>query len=64
MSTRETFGGEFGAVLASARAGESWALERICTALSPAVAGLLHLQGAAGPFPSLAVTTTSSGGLL
>jgi RNA polymerase sigma-70 factor (ECF subfamily) len=49
MSRRETFGGEFGAVLASARAGESWALERIYTALSPAVAGLLHLQGAAEP---------------
>jgi RNA polymerase sigma factor (sigma-70 family) len=49
MSTRETFGGEFGAVLAAARAGDSWALERIYTALSPAVAGLLHLQGAAEP---------------
>ena len=49
MSTRDTFGGEFGAVLASARAGESWALERIYTVISPAVAGLLHLQGATEP---------------
>ena len=36
----------FPAVLAAARAGEAWALARICTSLGPAVAGLLRLQGA------------------
>ena len=53
MSARETLGGEFGAVLASARAGESWALERIYTALSPAVAGLLS-KGPPSPSTSRA----------
>ena len=49
MTGQDTFGGEFPAVLAAARCGAPWALERIYTVLSPAVAGLLRLQGAAEP---------------
>lgn len=49
MTRHDTFGGDFEAVLAAARTGAPWALERIYTVLSPAVAGVLRLQGAAEP---------------
>jgi RNA polymerase sigma-70 factor (ECF subfamily) len=44
-----TFGGEFEAILAAARAGAPWARERLYTSLAPAVAGMLHVQGAVEP---------------
>lgn len=40
---------DFAALLADARRRAPWALERIYTTLSPAVAGLLRAQGAAEP---------------
>jgi RNA polymerase sigma-70 factor (ECF subfamily) len=49
MTRHDTFGGEFEAVLAAARTRAPWALERIYTVLSPAIAGLVRLQGAAEP---------------
>ncbi|HEY8546608.1 MAG TPA: RNA polymerase sigma factor [Acidimicrobiales bacterium] len=45
----DRFDGEFDEVVAAARAGAPWALERIFTALSPVVAGYLRLQGAHEP---------------
>jgi hypothetical protein len=44
IERRDSFDGEFDAVLAAARAGAPWALERIYEALSPAVAGLFRGQ--------------------
>jgi RNA polymerase sigma factor (sigma-70 family) len=49
MTGQHTFDGEFPAVIAAARRRAPWALERIYTTLAPAVAGLLHVQGAAEP---------------
>jgi len=49
MTGRDTFDGDFPAVIAAARRRAPWALERIYTTLSPAVAGLLRVQGAAEP---------------
>jgi RNA polymerase sigma factor (sigma-70 family) len=49
MAQRDRFDGEFDSVLAGARAGESWAFERIFLALSPVVEGYLRLQGAREP---------------
>jgi DNA-directed RNA polymerase specialized sigma24 family protein len=46
---RDSFDGEFNAVLTAARAGAAWALERIYEALSPAVAGLFRAQGVDDP---------------
>jgi len=39
----------FETVLAAARAGEAWALERLYASLAPAVAGFLRVQRAAEP---------------
>jgi RNA polymerase sigma-70 factor (ECF subfamily) len=49
MGQRDRFGGQFDAVLAAAQAGAPWALERMFTALAPAVAGYLRVQGSAEP---------------
>jgi RNA polymerase sigma factor (sigma-70 family) len=49
MTARHMFGGDFPAVIEAARRREPWALERVYTTLSPAVAGLLRVQGAAEP---------------
>jgi RNA polymerase sigma factor (sigma-70 family) len=49
MTDYSSFDDEFPAVIAAARAGAPWAVERIYTVLSPAVAGLLHVQGASEP---------------
>jgi RNA polymerase sigma-70 factor (ECF subfamily) len=49
MAGRDRFSGQFPAVLAAARTGDSDALGRIFTALSPVVAGYLRLQGAVEP---------------
>jgi RNA polymerase sigma factor (sigma-70 family) len=44
-----TFGAAFDRVLAAARAGAPWALERLYRELAPTVAGYLRLQGGAQP---------------
>jgi RNA polymerase sigma factor (sigma-70 family) len=49
IERRDSFDGEFDAVLAGARTGARWALERIYEALSPAVAGLFRAQGIDDP---------------
>jgi RNA polymerase sigma factor (sigma-70 family) len=49
MTAQHMFGGDFPAVIEAARRRAPWALERIYTTLSPAVAGLLRVQGAAEP---------------
>ena len=49
MAHRDRFDGEFGSVLAGARAGVPWAFERIFTTLSPVVEAYLRFQGAAEP---------------
>jgi RNA polymerase sigma-70 factor (ECF subfamily) len=49
MGQRDRFGGQFDAVLAAARDGTPWALERIFTALAPVVTGYLRVQGSAEP---------------
>jgi RNA polymerase sigma factor (sigma-70 family) len=49
MGQRDRFGGQFDAVLAAARDGAPWALERIFTALAPVVTGYLRVQGSAEP---------------
>lgn len=47
--SRDSFGPGFDSVLQAARTGAPWALERLYTALSPAVLGYLRVQGAADP---------------
>ena len=49
MGQRDRFDGQFDAVLAAAHEGAPWALERMFTALSPAVTGYLRAQGSAEP---------------
>jgi RNA polymerase sigma-70 factor (ECF subfamily) len=49
MGQRDRFDGQFDAVLAAAHDGAPWALERMFTALAPAVTGYLRLQGSAEP---------------
>jgi RNA polymerase sigma factor (sigma-70 family) len=49
MGQRDRFDGQFDAVLAAAHDGAPWALERIFTALAPAVTGYLRVQGSAEP---------------
>jgi RNA polymerase sigma factor (sigma-70 family) len=49
MGQRDRFDGQFDAVLAAAHDGAPWALERMFTALSPAVTGYLRVQGSAEP---------------
>jgi RNA polymerase sigma factor (sigma-70 family) len=49
MGQRDRFDGQFDAVLAAARDGAPWALERMFTALAPAVTGYLRVQGSAEP---------------
>jgi RNA polymerase sigma factor (sigma-70 family) len=49
MGQRDRFGGQFDAVLTAARDGAPWALERMFTALAPAVTGYLRVQGSAEP---------------
>jgi RNA polymerase sigma factor (sigma-70 family) len=49
MGQRDRFDGQFDAVLAAAHDGAPWALERMFTALSPAVTGYLRAQGSAEP---------------
>jgi RNA polymerase sigma factor (sigma-70 family) len=49
IERRDSFDGEFDAVLTAARMGAPWALERIYGALSPAVAGLFRAQGIDDP---------------
>ena len=49
MGQRDRFDGQFDAVLAAARDGAPWALERIFTALAPVVTGYLRVQGSAEP---------------
>ncbi|MGH2474711.1 MAG: RNA polymerase sigma factor, partial [Candidatus Limnocylindrales bacterium] len=49
IERRDSFDGEFDAVLAAARTGAPWALGRIYEALSPAVAGLFRAQGVDDP---------------
>jgi RNA polymerase sigma factor (sigma-70 family) len=49
IERRDSFDGEFHAVLIAARGGAAWALERIYEALSPAVAGLFRAQGVDDP---------------
>jgi len=46
---RSRLGPAFPSLLAAARSGAPWALERIYTAWSPAVAGYLRVQGATDP---------------
>jgi RNA polymerase sigma factor (sigma-70 family) len=45
IERRDSFDGEFDGVVAAARAGAQWALERIYEVMSPAVAGLFRAQG-------------------
>ena len=47
--TPEQLKQQFDAVLAAARDGAPWALERIFTALAPTVTGYLRVQGSAEP---------------
>jgi RNA polymerase sigma-70 factor (ECF subfamily) len=49
MGQRDRFDGQFDAVLTAARTGAPWALERMFTALGPAVTGYLRVQGSAEP---------------
>jgi RNA polymerase sigma factor (sigma-70 family) len=49
MGQRDRFGGQFDAVLAAARVGAPWAIERMFTALSPVVEGYLRVQGSTEP---------------
>jgi RNA polymerase sigma factor (sigma-70 family) len=49
MGQRDRFDGQFDAVLAAAHDGAPWALERMFTALAPAVTGYLRVQGSAEP---------------
>jgi RNA polymerase sigma factor (sigma-70 family) len=49
MGQRDRFDGQFDAVLTAARDGAPWALERMFTALAPAVTGYLRVQGSAEP---------------
>jgi RNA polymerase sigma factor (sigma-70 family) len=49
MGQRDRFDGQFDAVLAAARDGAQWALERMFTALAPTVTGYLRVQGSAEP---------------
>jgi RNA polymerase sigma factor (sigma-70 family) len=49
MGQRDRFDGQFDAVLAAAHDGAPWALERIFTALAPAVTGYLRVQGSSEP---------------
>ncbi len=49
MAHIDRFNGEFDGVLAGARCGAPWALERIFTTLSPVVTGYLRVQGAQEP---------------
>ena len=49
MGHRDRFDGQFDAVLTAARDGAPWALERMFTALAPAVTGYLRVQGSAEP---------------
>ncbi len=49
MQRRNDADSDFAAVLAAARAGESWALAHIYASLGPVVAGLFRVQGAAEP---------------
>lgn len=49
MGQRDRFDGQFDAVLAAAHNGAPWALERMFTALAPAVTGYLRVQGSAEP---------------
>jgi RNA polymerase sigma factor (sigma-70 family) len=49
MGQRDRFDGQFDAVLAAARDGAPWALERMFTALAPALTGYLRVQGSAEP---------------
>jgi RNA polymerase sigma factor (sigma-70 family) len=49
MGQRDRFDGQFDAVLAAAHEGAPWALERMFTALAPAVTGYLRAQGSAEP---------------
>jgi RNA polymerase sigma-70 factor (ECF subfamily) len=49
MGQRDRFDGQFDAVLTAAHVGAPWALERMFTALAPAVTGYLRVQGSAEP---------------
>jgi RNA polymerase sigma factor (sigma-70 family) len=49
MGQRDRFDGQFDAVLTAARDGAPCALERMFTALAPAVTGYLRVQGSAEP---------------
>jgi RNA polymerase sigma factor (sigma-70 family) len=49
MGQRDRFDGQFDAVLAAARDGAPWALERMFSALAPAVTGYLRVQGSVEP---------------
>jgi RNA polymerase sigma factor (sigma-70 family) len=49
MGQRDRFGGQFDAVLAAARSGAPWAVERMFTALSPVVEGYLRVRGSIEP---------------
>ena len=49
MGQRDRFDGQFAAVLAAARDGAPWALERMFSALAPAVTGYLRVQGSVEP---------------
>ncbi|HZA78010.1 MAG TPA: sigma-70 family RNA polymerase sigma factor [Acidimicrobiales bacterium] len=49
MGQRDRFGGQFDAVLAAARTGAPWAIERMFIALSPVVEGYLRVQGSTEP---------------
>ena len=49
MGQRDRFDGQFDAVLAAAHGGAPWALERMFTALAPAVTGYLRVQGSGEP---------------
>jgi RNA polymerase sigma-70 factor (ECF subfamily) len=49
MGQRDRFDGQFDAVLAAAHDGAPWALERMFTALAPAVTGYLRVQGSTEP---------------
>jgi RNA polymerase sigma factor (sigma-70 family) len=49
MERRNGADSDFAAVLAAARAGESWALADLYASLAPVVAGLFRVQGVAEP---------------
>jgi RNA polymerase sigma-70 factor (ECF subfamily) len=49
IERRDSYDGEFEAVMTAARAGAGWALEHIYESLAPAVAGLFRAQGVDDP---------------